>query len=98
MEATSAIEHIYDHYIRFGEWPDQDTLEAICRETLPSDWSCEARESQPVLSVRGAYHLSLYYHFEPPSKGAPTREWSFNIEGSNRYFQADDEYSVEQGQ
>lgn len=96
VEATSAIERTYAHLERFGRWPNQEELDAICRETLPSDWSCWADpdEGFATISLSGPHHFAIIYYFEPPHEEAISREWTFSNEGSKSTFQSSVAYSI----
>ncbi len=97
LEATTLIERTYAHFDRFGTWPNQEELDAISRETLPSDWICQSspEHERAVIILDGPYHFILLYSFEPPEEGGISREWTFSNEGSKSKFQSSVAYSVE---
>lgn len=97
LEATTMIERTYAHFVRFGTWPNQEELDAISRETLPSDWICQSSPEHEgaVIILDGPFHFILVYSFEPPQEEAISREWTFSNEGSKSTFQSSVAYSVE---
>src|SRR5258707_15504604 len=71
IEATNAIERIYAHYLRSGQWPMKANLTAPGKLELPPDWNYEddADLGGPVIWVHGPYHMILSYRFSPPEHG-----------------------------
>lgn len=99
LEATAAINRVYEHFHSHGQWPVKADIEGLGKRWMPCGWEYEGDPEQggPVIWLHGPNHMILSYRFTPPQHGAVSNTWTLSVEGDKTQFQSDIAYSLEVG-